>query len=173
MKPRFIQTRHIILVIETGEICATPEHYDTASHALWDELYAILRGANAPFYKRVKGVTNIECQASYCMHKGVTFELLLELDCVDGQAADLSKPVLQKILDTHWGKGALVASKKVVPTSVPNIIQQALFALEQAPATFAVMHAAAPATEEESPATEEATAPATEDGLEAGPPESC
>lgn len=141
MKPRHVQTRHVVLLIETGEICANAEHYDTASHVLWDELYVLLRGAEAPFYSRVKGVTNIECQASYDMQKGITFELLLELDCVDGQTANLSKPTLQKILNNHWGKGATVVSKKVVPTNVPVIIQQALFELEQAPATFAVMEA--------------------------------
>jgi len=139
MKPRQVQQRHIILMIETGEICENADHYETASHALWDELYVILRGAEAPFYKRVKGVTNIECQASYCMQKGIKFELLLEMECADGFAADLSKPALQKVLNQHWGKGAQVASKKVVPTNVPSIVQQALFELNSAPATFAVM----------------------------------
>ena len=145
MKPRTVQSRHIILLIETGEICDSAEHYDTASHTLWDELYVILRGTEAPFYKRVKGVTNIECQASYCMQKGIKFELLLEMECTDGQIADLSKPVLQKVLNNHWGRGALVASKKVVPTNVPTIVQQALFELNGAPATFAVMAAPAAA----------------------------
>jgi hypothetical protein len=142
MKPRTVQSRHIILMIETGEMCDSADHYDTASHALWDELYVILRGAEAPFYKRVKGVTNIECQASYCMQKGIKFELLLEMECTDGQIADLSKPVLQKVLNNHWGRGALVCSKKVVPTNVPTIVQQALFELNGAPATFAVMEGA-------------------------------
>lgn len=143
MKPRQIQQRHILLTIETGEKCQSADHYDTASHTLWDELYVILRGSDAPFYKRVKGVTNIECQASYCMEKGIKFELLLEMECSDGFAADLSKPMLQKVLNNHWGKGALVASKKVVPTNVPAIVQQALFSLENAPATFAEMAPAA------------------------------
>lgn len=141
MQQRKVQQRHIILIIETGELCQSAEHYDTASHTLWDELYVILRGAEAPFYKRVKGVTNIECQASYCMQKGIKFELLLEMECDGGFAADLSKPALQKVLNAHWGKGALVASKKVVPTNVPTIVQQALFELDHAPATFAEMEA--------------------------------
>ena len=116
MKRRQVPTtRHVVLVVETGEICANAEHYDTASRVLWDELYAILYGAEAPFYKRVKRVANIEGQANYCMHKGITFEMLIEMDCVDGQCADISKPVLQAVLTSHWGKGALVASKKAVP----------------------------------------------------------
>lgn len=153
MKPRTVQSRHILLQIETGHLCENAEQYDTASHTLWDELYIILRGAHAPFYKRVKGVTNIECQASYCLQKGIKFELLLEMECSDGQIADLSKPALQKVLNSHWGNTALVASKKVVPTHVPNIVQHALFELDCAPATFAVMHAA-PAADEAPPASE-------------------
>lgn len=135
MKPP--QTRNILLNIETAEKCQNPEQYDTASHALWDELYIILRGADTPFYKRVKAVTNIECQASYSSEKGVLFELLVELESTDGQIADLSKPALQKVLNTHWGEGALVASKKVVPNQMPTLVQQALAELNKAPATFA------------------------------------
>lgn len=135
MKPRPVQTRHVVLNIETGELCDSPSHYDTASHALWDELYAILRGTEAPFYKRVKGVVNIECQASYCMQKGILFELLIEMECADGQVADLSKPALQKVLNGHWGEGAVVASKKVVPPIVQHVVEE----LKEAPVTFAVM----------------------------------
>ena len=104
--------RHIFLRLTTGEICRDPDEYALCAQARWDDLYRALSDSTAPFYKRVKAVNNIECEALY-EASGVVFELLLELES-DWGMPDLAKPLLQKTMEDLCTDGR-VESKRVVP----------------------------------------------------------
>ena len=151
---KYVGQRHFVIIIETGQLCANVTEYDKASHDFWTELYAILRRAESPFYKRVKTVSNIECEASYCMEKGLTYTLLIEVECVATGIADLSKPGLEKVLIKYWGPRAQVVSKSVVPSQTSSLIQQAQVMLERTPVTFAHVGAPEDASTEAAPSTE-------------------
>jgi hypothetical protein len=104
--------RHIYLKIGTGEICRDAAQYTECAQARWAELHALMQKADAPFYKRVSAVTNLECEALY-EEGGLVFELLVELDGTDG-APDISKPLFQKAI-AQLVASASVLVKKVVP----------------------------------------------------------
>ena len=57
--------RHIVLRIGTGELCADPDQYQVAVQERWAELYGQLSNASAAFYRGVREVCNIECEATY------------------------------------------------------------------------------------------------------------
>ena len=104
--------RHIVLRIGTGELCADPDQYQVAVQERWAELYGQLSNASAAFYRGVREVCNIECEATY-ERAGIQFELLLELD---GEKADVSKTDLGRVVRGLFCDGKVLLKRTVPPT---------------------------------------------------------
>ena len=104
--------RYIVLRIATGEMCDTADHYQDAVQARWNELFAQLSKSDAPFYRDVREVCNVECEATY-EADGIRFELLLELE---GARADVSKTDLGRVVRGLFADGKVLLKRTVPPT---------------------------------------------------------
>ena len=104
--------RYIVLRIATGEMCDTADHYQDAVQARWNELFAQLSKSDAPFYRDVREVCNVECEATY-EADGIRFELLLELE---GARADVSKTDLGRVVRGLFCDGKVLLKRTVPPT---------------------------------------------------------
>jgi hypothetical protein len=109
-------TRHIVLRVQTGEQCADADQYAVAVSARWSELCGALREPGASFYKHVREISNIECEATY-ERDGIQFELLLELEPLGG-VPDVSKPELGRAVRALFADGKVLLKRAVQP--LPN-----------------------------------------------------